>query len=90
MVFRCDTSEGRTTMRLFTYLLNEYSAETETEFCVVRPMHGAVSGACPTVERSTILIHVCGSLHCWTTQRRWSDPRFVDRFLDSIHAAEIT
>ena len=47
-------------------------------------------GACPTAERSTILIHVCGSLHCWTTQRQWSDPRFVDRFLDSIHATEIT
>ena len=45
--------------------------------------------ACPTVERSTILIHVCGSLHCWTTLRQWSDPRFVDQFLDSIHAAEI-
>jgi len=47
-------------------------------------------GACPTVERSTILIHVRGSLHCWTTQRQWSDPRFVDWFLASIHVAEIT
>ena len=27
----------------------------------------SLSWACPTVERSTILIYVCGSLHGWTT-----------------------
>jgi len=54
------------------------------------PNGASNAGACSTVERSTILIHVCGSLHCWTTQRQWSDPRFVSRFLASIHDAEIT